>query len=349
VVLPGVELSPTDPHAAEPAAELRRRLASAVEAASHDDPALALSGGLDSASLLALSTAAGRRTRAWSLVDDASPREEREAARELAERHGAHHMLVLVRSEELPAHAEAAVRAIEEPIWNARAVARWLFFRGLQAAGETAILSGVGADELLCGHPAGLRGLAEREATERALARCLLPDFPDPASPGVGGSLAERRRHALTHTLPASTLPPDARSAAASGVELRLPFLDPLVAGYALALPEAALVEGDVGKRVLRDAMRGLLPAAVVDAAKRPALAPARPAAAARRAWRELHNDWLTPDRVRDTLPADPAAVAALLADRDREPAAAPAVDAVLLRLVSLVMLRAAWRLEARA
>jgi asparagine synthase (glutamine-hydrolysing) len=346
LVVPAPEAPPVaTPPGATPAAELRRRLASAVASRSGDDPAVALSGGLDSAALLALLASGGRTPRAWSLVDDAASPEEREAARNLAERFGAQQLLVQVRAEELPAHTEAAVRAIEEPIWNGRAVARWLFLGGLRAAGEHSLLSGVGADELLCGHPAGLRTQAEREALERALARCLLPGFPDPASPGVGGSLAERRRHALSHTLPASTLPPDARSAGSVGVELRLPFLDPEVTDFALALPESELVRGDVGKRVLREAMRDLLPASVVDAPKRPGLAPVRPAPAARRAWRELYGDWLTPTRVQDALPADPQAVAALLADRDRSGpggASAETADAVLLRLLSLVILQRA-------
>lgn len=337
--------APSEPPEGAPADALRRRLADAVAAATVDDPALALSGGLDSASLLALAAGSGRTIRAWSLVDDATSPEEREAARDLAGRFGAPLLLVQVKPEELPGHAEAAVRAIEEPIWNGRAVARWLFFRGLRAAGERAVLSGVGADELLCGNPAGLRTLAEREALERALARCLLPGFADPPTPGVGASLAERRRHVLSHTLPASTLPPDARSAADCDVDLRLPFLDPAVADLALGMPETLLVEGAVGKRVLREAMRDLLPQAVVDAPKRAGLAPVRPAPRARRAWRELYAGWLSPVRVEDALPADPRAVAALLADRDRSGpggASAETADAVLLRLASLVILHRA-------
>jgi asparagine synthetase B (glutamine-hydrolysing) len=130
-------------------------------------------------------------------------------------------------------------------------------------------------------------------------------------------------------------------------VELRLPFLERGVVEVALRLPAESLVAGDVGKRALRDALRGRLRDEIVDARKRPGLAPARPPPQARRAWRELLGDWLVPARVLDALPADPRAVTALLADRDRsgaEAVGAEAADAVLMRLVSLVILCQAAR-----
>jgi asparagine synthase (glutamine-hydrolysing) len=51
----------------------------------------------------------------------------------------------------------------------------------------------------------------------------------------------------------------------ASGVEIRLPFLDPRVAEFALSLPPELVWSGGFTKRVLRDAMRGLVPDEVLD------------------------------------------------------------------------------------
>jgi asparagine synthase (glutamine-hydrolysing) len=47
--------------------------------------------------------------------------------------------------------------------------------------------------------------------------------------------------------------------------ELRLPFLDRSIAGFALSLPPEYLFAGGVTKRVLRDAVRGIVPDAVLD------------------------------------------------------------------------------------
>lgn len=46
----------------------------------------------------------------------------------------------------------------------------------------------------------------------------------------------------------------------AHSVEARVPFLDYRVVEFALGLPDAYKLEGGITKRVLRDAMRGILP-----------------------------------------------------------------------------------------
>ena len=51
----------------------------------------------------------------------------------------------------------------------------------------------------------------------------------------------------------------------AHSVEVRLPFLDRRVAEFALSLPSGLLFRGNVTKRVLRDAFRGLVPDVVLD------------------------------------------------------------------------------------
>ncbi|HEV2776776.1 MAG TPA: asparagine synthase C-terminal domain-containing protein, partial [Solirubrobacteraceae bacterium] len=53
------------------------------------------------------------------------------------------------------------------------------------------------------------------------------------------------------------------RASMAHSLEVRVPFLDPAVAGLALALPTAAKVRGLRKKRLLRRAVRGLVPASV--------------------------------------------------------------------------------------
>jgi asparagine synthase (glutamine-hydrolysing) len=76
------------------------------------------------------------------------------------------------------------------------------------------------------------------------------------------------RRELLTQTFRTS-LPHLCRFAdknsMAFSVEVRLPFLDPRVAEFALSLPSNVLWREGVSKWLLRESMRGFVPAAVVD------------------------------------------------------------------------------------
>ena len=55
------------------------------------------------------------------------------------------------------------------------------------------------------------------------------------------------------------------RDSMAFAVEVRLPFLDPRIAEFALSLPPSLIWRDGVTKRVVRDALRGLVPNAVLD------------------------------------------------------------------------------------
>jgi len=55
------------------------------------------------------------------------------------------------------------------------------------------------------------------------------------------------------------------RDSMAHSRELRLPFLDRRIAEFALSLPAEFLYRDGITKRVLRDAVRGLVPAGVLD------------------------------------------------------------------------------------
>jgi len=65
------------------------------------------------------------------------------------------------------------------------------------------------------------------------------------------------------------------RSGMAHGLEIRVPYLDRVVAELALALPTGAKLRGLETKRVLRAALAPLLPAAIVRGAKKGFVAPA--------------------------------------------------------------------------
>lgn len=325
---------------------VRRRLPEAATAA------CTLSGGIDSGGLLAIVAKERPRVRAWTLADGSAGDAETESARRLAARPGVEHLEVGVREEDLPDHAAEAVGACEDLLWNGRAVAMRLFFREVHRAGDTAVLTGTGADEVLCGNPAGLRSLPDRLRAERALALALLtpeaaacvpaPRLAPPAPERVD-PLVWLQHLALHTTLPESTLPPESRGAAAEGVAVLLPYLDTDLAAFALELPPALRAGGSVGKLLLREALRGLVPEGVRTAPKAPRLAPpGGRSPRARTKWLDLYQGWLGRGRVQDLAILDHRRVSALLEGFRRlgdDDPRRPLQDAVLMRLVSLAVL----------
>ncbi len=350
--------------APEPAAEATARLARAdagpgllrhlrVSVSQRPLPsACALSGGLDSGVLLALVAEEAPRPLALTLADDFTDGEELATTRSLAEHCGAALEILSIREEELPDHLEATVLACEEPIWNGRAVARHLFFRAARKTGVTALLSGVGADEVLWGNPPALLELPRRVEVERALAETVLtPEARAklPAAPHTERMaedvLTWSRRLVLSHVLPDSTLPPECRTSSAEGIAVYLPYLSDAVAEFALSLPVSWQVSGSTGKRLLREAAQGLLPDQTRWAPKLPRLAPGGGRSVRARArWRDLYDAWLTEAGLGALEVIDPRRVRQLLDRHQSGPAGdgdGSRRDALLMKLVSIAIMRA--------
>ena len=87
------------------------------------------------------------------------------------------------------------------------------------------------------------------------------------------------------------------RASMAHSLEARVPFCDPEVAELALALPRAMKVRRLAKKRLLRDAVAGLLPREIVRARKQGFSIPA--AAWLRGDLQPFARDALSPDRLR--------------------------------------------------
>jgi asparagine synthase (glutamine-hydrolysing) len=193
------------------------------------------------------------------------------------------------------------VRTQEEPLGS---TGPYTQYRVLQEAAQrdAVVLDGHGGDELLGGfgahHLIHLRGLKGRSA---ALAASELGRSLDVlvrrGRPHVGDRLRGRKAVAVTSLLGADfarahagethetertdlrkrlvddlfvdSLPSRLRStdknARRFGVSVRLPFVDRELARFVFGLDDAALIKDGLGKRVLRDAMRGLLPDPVVE------------------------------------------------------------------------------------
>ena len=230
----------------------------------------------------------------WDLADEVA-----QAAR-VAE----HHRVCPLGSELLD-DLDRLVVDQEEPFMTTSIYAQWRVMAAAREAGVTVLLDGQGADELFGGYDVSggwalrsmgagpaLRGLLTGPARldrakalgydtlPRALARryrrwAASPYASDQAIAhavlvephGVNGRSPMQRellREAIYTSLPGLLRFAD-RDSMAHSRELRLPFLDRRVAEFALSLPAGFLYRDGITKRVLRDAVRGLVPTRVLD------------------------------------------------------------------------------------
>ena len=125
----------------------------------------------------------------------------------------------------------------------------------------------------------------------------------------------------------------------AHGVEVRLPFLDHELFGYANGLPVALLTAGPREKHLLREAMRPFVPDAVYARPKRPFMAP--PAVGAGGALHDFLQDTLRGASLRSVPFLDGRRVAEVLDGLPHIGAGdRPSADSLLLMLASLAVLQ---------
>lgn len=128
--------------------DLRALLVDAVERAlaTGERAAVALSGGLDSAIVLAIT---GTRVPAYVLAPSLTGYDERAEALRTARSVGADAVVVEVGEDDFRAALPDAVAAMETPIYNAHPVAKLLLARAMARDGVTLALSGDGADHVM--------------------------------------------------------------------------------------------------------------------------------------------------------------------------------------------------------
>jgi asparagine synthase (glutamine-hydrolysing) len=132
-------------------------------------------------------------------------------------------------------------------------------------------------------------------------------------APGAGASLLDRLLYADVKTYLVELLMKQDQMSMAASIESRVPFLDHELVSYAAQLPDAWKLRGWTTKRVLREAMVGLLPESILN---RPKMGfPVPFAEWARGAWNTVLRDVLLDRRSRERGIIDPAAVDALLHD----------------------------------
>jgi asparagine synthase (glutamine-hydrolysing) len=213
------------------------------------------------------------------------------------------HHRVVPEADELLGDLGDLVRDQEEPFTSLSIYAQWRVNRAARDAGVTVLLDGQGGDELFGGY-AGIEGWALRSRGPRAVARALLDDrrgavlrafgaerlpraiahrhrrrlasayaTPDaiavavrmepPAPEGASPLRRELLRQAFHTSLPLLLRYAD-RDSMAHSREVRLPLLDRRIAEFALSCPPEYLVGAGQTKRILRDAVRDVVPDAIL-------------------------------------------------------------------------------------
>jgi len=260
-----------------------------------------LSGGLDSSTISCLARQAmglDADLRTFTAGFDDPSIDERRFSDEVARATGADQHVVVADGTALLETLPALMRHQEAPVISSSICAQWQVMELANASGVTVLLDGQGGDELLSGYPQAFelhlrrlvrRGRVFRAAREaatadvggafrRALARTpsrvrRSPAWIDPAAVSSdepwryppGASLREVMANDIRYRLP-SLLRFEERNSMALGLETRVPFLEHGLVGFAYErLTDRDRIRGGLGKAVLRDAMRGVVPDVVLD------------------------------------------------------------------------------------
>jgi asparagine synthetase B (glutamine-hydrolysing) len=228
----------------EIATDLVGLITEAIDARLDGNVGIVLSGGLDSSTVAAL---APRHLPTFTGYYDEPDFDEREYARLVA--HREHHE-IKITPEDFVENFDAMVKHVREPIMGMGTFGQYMVAKFLSGQVISAALSGEGSDELFGGYArqmivAGLQPPTGYEDYQ------LPPGYPDNLHDAL---IYDYER------LP-ELLAVDDQMTGAFGIEARAPFTDERIVAYGLSLPD----EERVGKRHLRERVRGIIPDAIID------------------------------------------------------------------------------------
>jgi asparagine synthase (glutamine-hydrolysing) len=241
---------------------------------------LFLSGGIDSATVLAMMARLNPRPVLAFTAGFPGTRahDERERANALAAHVGARHVKVTVASNDFWTLLPRVAAAMDEPVADYACLPTYKLAETARAEVKV-VLSGEGGDEVFAGYGRYRGALRPWPLAKKMRSRGIF-DGTDvlrksPAGWRDGIAAAER-----AETLPGRTrlqvaqatdcadwLPNDLltkldRCLMANGIEGRVPFLDPLLAGFAFRLPDRMKLKHGLGKWLLRQWLEHAAPAA---------------------------------------------------------------------------------------
>jgi len=242
---------------------------------------LFLSGGIDSSTLVGLMAKMSSNpvVALTAGFRDSKVPDESTDARRVARAVGADHHVVEVTADYFWKNAARIADSLDDPTTDAATVPTFALAEAARGH-VTVVLSGEGGDEMFCGYSRYRRARWFRGAfTRHARTRGEFDGFGEMngAFKGWRDGLDEvERREAgngrsfiqklqavdCAEWLPNDLLTKLDRCLMANGLEGRTPFLDPVVADFALRLPDGAKATTRMSKRILRDWLSVNVPAA---------------------------------------------------------------------------------------
>jgi asparagine synthase (glutamine-hydrolysing) len=236
------------------------RLDEAVQSQMGSRTGLLLSGGYDSAAILALMSRHAKAVPTFSAGFADDKKSELPSAARLAKHFETQHHEIMLQTRDVLAGLPQLVEARDAPFCRPADVALYLLAR--EAARHVKVaLSGDGGDEILGGYRRHtfLRGLAPGKVKANGLFVIPVRQPSEPPYEEMSGSLRPILYYEQTGWLPDNLLERTDRMSTVASLELRTPFLDHRVAEYVSALPDAARVRGLSTKWILRKANQRLL------------------------------------------------------------------------------------------
>ncbi|MBU2051227.1 MAG: asparagine synthase C-terminal domain-containing protein, partial [Gammaproteobacteria bacterium] len=244
---------------------------------------LALSGGLDSSSLLAMivnytnvSPACYTHTCSHHEYDESI-----KAAHTIKSlRENLKHVIVNINESDFYDLAIKTMQCIEEPFGGLPTMCHYELFRAIKKDGNKVVLCGDGLDEQMMGYDYYSHRYSEKgPSTIQGTSRPTQPDIMKSFYRNMA-TCSEwtpknnvRHRDLFITKIPRSMRFSD-RVSMAHGIELRPPFLSPTLVSMALNMPKKWLINGSKNKTVLRDIARKYLPYTIISRPKQTQWAP---------------------------------------------------------------------------
>lgn len=249
-----------------------------------------LSGGVDSSTLLGLVHAIEKEessVTAYTFACDDDRYDELPWVRQMLAKTAHPLVVATLRPEDIPDLAVSVQAAQDEPFGGFPTLAYANLFVEARKNGTIVLLDGNGMDEQWAGYdyyqslnggqPSVVQGVTEKPVR----AECLTHNFRSLAKPLTFPTVfPDKLRNAQYRDVRFTKIPRamryNDRISMRVGTELREPFLDHRLFELAFRQPATRKIVDGVGKKMLREMVKKLLPASVSEAPKRPLQTPQR-------------------------------------------------------------------------